>query len=90
MPMTGLPPCQQRNEALGLIPYCSLQMPSPLRRSWSKVGLVLKYKLHPAISQSDRPSHQAAYDGTVRDTRLAEARLSMGVACKGVIDLRNI
>jgi hypothetical protein len=87
IPMTELPPCQQRNEALGLIPYSSLQMPSPLRRSWPKVGLVLKYKLHPAMNQSDRPSQQAAHDRTVRDTRLTEARLCMAVACKGVIDL---
>jgi hypothetical protein len=85
MPITQLPPCQQRNEALGLIPRVSLQM-QPLRR-WPSAALVLKYKIHPAISRSDQPSKQAADDRAVRDTRLAEARLCMAVACKGVIDL---
>jgi hypothetical protein len=45
--------------------------------------------MHPAISSPDRPSKQAAEERTVRETRLAEARLCMAVACRGVIDLIN-
>jgi hypothetical protein len=85
MPITQLPPCQQRNEALGFIPRVSLQLP-PLRPR-PTAALVLKYKMHPVISQSNRPSKQAADDRAVRETRLAEARLCMAVACKGIIDL---
>jgi hypothetical protein len=84
-PITELPPCQQRNEALGLIPRVSLQM-QPLR-PWPTAALVMKYKMSPAVSQTDRPSKQAADDRAVRETRLAEARLCMAAACKGVVDL---
>ena len=85
MPIIHLPACQQRNEVLGLITGVSLQM-QPLT-PWPTTALVLKYTMHPAISESDRPSKQTADDRAFRETRLAEAQLCMGVACKGVIDL---
>jgi hypothetical protein len=85
VPLAQLPPCQQKQQALGLIPAVSLQM-QPFRPR-PTAALVLKHKLHSAISPSNRPSKQAADDRTARDVRLAEAHLCMTVACKGVIDL---